>query len=373
MDALNIRFLPLLAAVLLSSVAWAGPGAHGPNGEHLDTPATTPAAGGLARLPDGSVNIPKAAQRRLGIRTVLGRENEYPFSQELNGRVAIDPNAGGRVQAPVGGVIEQGPNGLPVGGQAVERGQILAYIRHHLEPSDRANQHAAHLELRATIALLEKKLARMEALEGTVPHKEIEAARIELASTRARERAVAGGLNAREPIRAPVAGIVASAHLLAGQVVEPRDMLVEIVNPKRMTVEALTVDANLPARIADGSLVGYPDVKLHFIGAARSLREGALPLTFRAQAPNTALAIGQPVTVVVRLKDLVKGIALPAQAVVRDAANQPVVWIKSGAERFIPQPVDVRPLDAQTVVVIKGLGADNRVVVTGAALVNQIR
>ena len=213
----------------------------------------------------------------------------------------------------------------------------------------------------------------MEALEGTVPHKEIEAAWIELASTRARERAVAGGLNAREPIRAPVAGIVASTHLLAGQVVEPRDMLVEIVNPERMTVEALTVDAKLPARIADGSLVGYPDVKLSFIGAARSLREGALPLTFRAQASNTALAIGQPVTVVVRLKNLVKGIALPAQAVVRDAANQPVVWIKSGAERFIPQPVDVRPLDAQTVVVTKGLGTDNRVVVTGAALVNQIR
>jgi biotin carboxyl carrier protein len=372
MDFLKNRFLPLLAAGLFSSIIWAAPGAHGPNGEHLDAPAAANATG-LARLPDGSVNLPKAAQRRLGIRTVLGTEDEHPFSLELNGRVAIDPNAGGRVQAPTGGVVEPGPNGLPVAGQAVKRGQVLAYIRHHLEPSDRANQEAARVELRSNVALLEKKLARMEALEGTVPQKEIEAARIELASARERERAVAGGLNAREPVRAPVSGIVASANLLAGQVAEPRDVLFEIVDPQRMTVEALTTDAGIPARIADAGLAGHPDVKLQFIGAARSLRDGALPLTFRATAQNTALAVGQPVTVVVRTKDLVKGIALPAQALVRNPSNEPVVWIKSGAERFIPQPVEFRTLDAQTVVVTKGLGADNRVVVTGAALINQIR
>ena len=213
----------------------------------------------------------------------------------------------------------------------------------------------------------------MEALDGTVPQKEIESTRIELTSARERERAVAGGLNAREPVRAPVSGVVASANLLAGQVAEPRDVLFEVVDPQRMTVEALTTDAGLAARIADAGLAGRPDVKLQFVGAARSLRDGALPLTFRATTQNTALAVGQTVTVVVRTKDLVKGIALPAQAVVRNPSNEPVVWIKSGAERFIPQPVEARPLDAQTVVVTKGLGVDNRVVVTGAALVNQIR
>ena len=49
------------------------------------------------------------------------------------------------------------------------------------------------------------------------------------------------------------------------------------------------------------------------------------------------------------------------------------MWIKSGAERYIPQPVSVRTLDAATVVVVQGLGADNRVVVEGAALLAQIR
>lgn len=64
---------------------------------------------------------------------------------------------------------------------------------------------------------------------------------------------------------------------------------------------------------------------------------------------------------------------LPAQAVVRNSANEPIVWIKSGAERYIPQPVQYRALDAATVVVTQGRGADNRVVVQGAPLIAQIR
>jgi hypothetical protein len=77
--------------------------------------------------------------------------------------------------------------------------------------------------------------------------------------------------------------------------------------------------------------------------------------------------------VVGQSRERIKGIVLPAQAVVRNPSNEPIVWIKSGAERFIPQPVQFRPLDANTVVVTQGLSADNRVVVQGAPLIAQIR
>ena len=60
-----------LASVL---TAWAGPGAHGPNGEHLDQ-APSSSVGGLARMPDGSVNVPKLAQRRMELRTQLAPES----------------------------------------------------------------------------------------------------------------------------------------------------------------------------------------------------------------------------------------------------------------------------------------------------------
>jgi len=58
---------------------------------------------------------------------------------------------------------------------------------------------------------------------------------------------------------------------------------------------------------------------------------------------------------------------------VRSPSNEPIVWIKTGAERFMPQPVQIQPLDAATVLVTQGLAADNRVLVQGAALVAQIR
>jgi membrane fusion protein, heavy metal efflux system len=64
---------------------------------------------------------------------------------------------------------------------------------------------------------------------------------------------------------------------------------------------------------------------------------------------------------------------LPASAIVRSPANEPVVWIKTGVEHFLPQPVQLQSLSATTVLVTQGLAPDNRVLVQGAALVAQIR
>ena len=223
-------------------------------------------------------------------------------------------------------------------------------------------------------------MQRLEGLEGTVPRKDIEAARSEATSLAERERSIGGSLVAREALTAPVGGVIARADLVVGQVVEPRDVLFEVIDPVRMLVEATTADASLAARVAGASLQGVPEVTLRLLGVSRSLRDGVLPITFAVSAakpgtarPSLPLAIGQPVTVVAQMKERIKGVVLPAQAVVRNPSNEPIVWIKSGAERFIPQPVQFRPLDANTVVVTQGLSADNRVVVQGAPLIAQIR
>ena len=367
-----------VSAILLLTFtsAHAAPGAHGPGGEHLDAPGTVNASG-LARLPDGSVNVPKLAQRRMGIRTVMAPESAAAATIELPGRVVMDPNAGGRVQAGHGGRIEPGPRGLPVAGQKVARGEVLAFVRHHTEPYAMANQQSQLSELRANRTLAEKRMQRLESLEGTVPRKEIDAARAELQSLSERERAVGDSLVAREALTAPVAGVIARADVIAGQVVESRDILFEVIDPARVLVEAVTVDASLIGRVGSAHLASVPGVTLKLLGGARSLRDGVLPLTFSARADKAGtalpLAVGQPITVVATLNESAKGFVLPAQAVVRNSSNEPVVWIKSGAERFIPQPVQYRPLDAQTVLVVQGLGADNRVVVLGAPLISQIR
>lgn len=372
----------LAASLVALALGWpmtvlAAPGAHGPNGEHLDAPASGSPTSGLARLPDGSVQVPMLAQRRLGIRTAIALESEAAVTIELPGRVVVDPNASGRAQAVHGGRVMPGPRGLPVAGQAVRKGEVLVHVQHHAEPYAQAAQQSQLAELRSGRALAAQRVQRLEALEGTVPRKDVEAARAELQSLSTRERVIGASISTRESLVAPVSGVIARADAVAGQIVEARDVLFEVIDPTRVLVEATTPDPALAARVQAASLQGTPGVKLTFLGAARSLRDGVLPLTFRAEASKASmalpLAVGQPVTVLASSMDHVKGFVLPAAAVARNAANEPIVWIKSGAERYIAQPVQFRPLDSGTVVVTQGLGADNRVVVQGASLIAQIR
>jgi membrane fusion protein, heavy metal efflux system len=311
---------------------------------------------------------------------VVAPQSDAAATIELPGRVVADPNASGRVQAVHGGRIELGPQGMPFAGKAVKRGEVMAYVRHHAEPFAEGAQQAQLAELRAQRQLAEQRVQRLEGLEGTVPRKDIEAARTDARSLAERERSIGASLVTREALTSPVAGVVTRSNLVAGQVVSPSDVLVEVIDPKRMLVEATTADPGLAARLRAASLQGVPDVSLRLLGASRSMREGVLPLTFAVAAakPSGAgvglpLAIDQPVTVVAQSSVRVKGVVLPAQAVVRNPANETVVWIKSGAERFIAQPVQLQPLDANTVVVTQGLSPDNRVVVQGAALIAQIR
>jgi len=370
-------FFSVQAAILAMAsalTAWAGPGAHGPNGEHLDQ-ATSPTAGGLARLADGSVNVPKLAQRRMGLRTQIAPESEAAATIQLPGRVIADPNASGQVQATHGGRVESGPRGLPMAGQAVKQGEVLVWVRHHADPFALAAQQSQRADLKAARELAEQRLRRLESLEGTVPRKDIDAARIDVQSLTEREQRIAASLDVREPLRAPVSGVIARADVKAGQIVETREVLIEVIDPARLMVEASTPDVSLGSRLGATHLAGVEGVKLQLVGAARSLRDGMLPLNFRASvsAGASPLAVGQPVTLVAALKERRKGIVLPTSAVVRSPANEPIVWIKTGAERFMPQPVQVQPLDAGTVLVTQGLSADNRVLVEGAALVAQIR
>jgi cobalt-zinc-cadmium efflux system membrane fusion protein len=369
-------YLSSLSLLIATAISQAAPGAHGPNGEHLDGPAATTAqTTGLARLPDGSVQVPVPAQRRMGLLTRFVPLGDAAAALELPGRVVIDPNASGRVQTVQGGRIEPGPKGLPIAGQAVRRGEVLAYVRFHAEPYAHANQQAQLSELRSNRALAAQRVQRLRSLEGSVPRKEIEAAEAELTSLTSRERDIGASLQAREALVAPVDGVIARTEAMVGQVVEPRDVLFDIVDPARLLVEAGTADPAMVPNIAGARLQGLPGVTLSLVGAGRSLRDGLLPLTFRARVePGAApLVVGQPLGVIVSLKTQLKGYVLPAQAVVRNPANEAIVWIKSGAERYIPQSVQYRPLDSDTVVVLQGLGEGNRVLIQGASLVAQIR
>jgi membrane fusion protein, heavy metal efflux system len=371
-----INLLLRLMTTLCVGTALAGPGPHGPNGEHLDAPAAT-SASGLMRLPDGSVTVPKAAQRRMAIRTVLATIEDAAMTIELSGKVIADPNATGKVQARHGGRVEASDGGLPRPGQTVKRGQVLAVVQHHADPLAMSQQAAQRRELATQIELTQQRVKRYEALEGSVPRKDIDAARVELASFVDRERAIGRAINTRESLIAPLSGVVIQANATLGQMLEARDVVFEIVDPARLQIEALTTDVSLAQSIDSAALRDSVDAQLRILGGARSLRDGMLPIYFELQPSADQsmvdLAVGQSVTVVAQTKTRMKGIVLPQQAVVRDGANQPIVFIKKKAHRFVPQPVQTRVLDGRRLVVTSGLAADSRVVVDGAQLIAQIR
>ena len=329
------------------------------------------------RLPDGSVFVPKSAQRQLSLRTRTALKGEFPRTVELNGRIVADPNAGGRVQTFQSGRIEAGPNGLAVLGQRVNKGQILAWLQPAATALERGTQLSALAELAAQESVLERRLVRLQQLEGSVPQKDIEQAEIELAAFKKRKSAVGGSLG-REALVAPVSGVVSAANVAVGQVVDARAVVFEVIDPQRLAVEALAYDPLLldgltkaSAPIAGGLL------DLAFVGLGRTLKEQAMPVLFRVETPKNgalpAVAVGQTLKVLAQTKARQAGVAIPAAAVVRNAANESVVWVHESAERFVSHKVKAAALDGHSVVVTDGLNGGERVVVQGAASLAQIR
>ena len=370
--------MPSCLALLLATVLSAPlPALAGPGHDHGDAPPTS-TGNGPSRQPDGSVFLPKRAQRQLGVRTVVAATGQHAKAFELAGTVVMDPNAGGKVQAVLAGRLEAGPKGLPGVGQAVRKGEVLAYVVPTAGAIERSNQLAQQAELRAARDLAARRVARLAELADTVPRKDIEAAESELHSLTQRLGAVGAGLATRDALVAPVSGVIASANAVAGQVVDARELVFEVVDPSRLRIEALAYDPAQSQSVAGATLaVGGQRVPLRFLGAARSLRDQALPLQFAGDSSALGalahLAIGQPVRVFVQSTDKVDGLQVPAAALLRNPANQTIVWVKESPERFAPRVVTAVPLDGTSVAVTSGLKPGDRVTTQGATLINQVR
>lgn len=370
--------MPSCLALLLATVLSAPlPALAGPGHDHGDAPPAL-TGNGPSRQPDGSVFLPKPAQRQLGVRTLVTATGQHAKAFELAGTLVMDPNAGGKVQAVLAGRLEPGPKGLPGVGEAVRKGEVLAYVVPTAGAIERSNQLAQQAELRAARDLAARRVERLTELADTVPRKDIEAAESELQSLTQRLGAVGAGLATRDALVAPVSGVIASANAVAGQVVDARELVFEVVDPSRLRIEALAYDPAQAQSVAGATLaVGGQRVPLRFVGAARSLRDQAQPLQFAGDSSVLGtlahLAIGQPVRVFVQSTDKVDGVQVPAAALLRNPANQTIVWVKEAPERFAPRVVTAVPLDGTSVAITSGLQPGDRVATQGATLINQVR
>lgn len=343
-------------------------------------------ASAAQRLADGSLFVPKIVQRQLVLRTMLSEIVDLPQTIQLNGKIIADPNAGGRVQASQSGRVEASATGLPNLGQKVSKGQVLAYLRPVMTSLDRGNSQATLADLDAQLDIAARKVQRYEQLADALPKATVEAVRFEFEGLKKRKASVEASLSKSEALIAPVSGIISVANAVAGQVVDAKETLFEIIDPSRLMVEALAYDPVLTNDIAKAyATLGNADqsVTLSFIGGGQQMREQAIPLLFKVnqvKGKEIAAAVGQPVKVILQTKKQVAGVALPNAAVIKLPGGESVVWIHTEAERFVQRKVKTQALDAQRMLVLSdsagtsiSIKTDERIVIFGASLLTQVR
>lgn len=329
------------------------------------------------RLSDGTAFAAKSTQRLLDVRTDVARSQTVRPAFNLIGRVIGDPNRSSIVQSIYGGRVIASETALPRIGQAVSKGDILVEIEPYLPVADRTTILEKAGEIEQLMAVAEARLRRLRPLAttGAVPTSQISDLETELEGLRARRATVHGSRGDREILRAPTQGIITSASVVPGQVVQPQDNLFQIADPGGLWVEASDYgNAQQGASIEATAVASNGQTfALSHLGTSRALRQHASIVHFAIEQSPEGLSIGQPVTVLAQSGKPTTGFIFPRDAIVNNSNGETVVWLHLAAERFEPRPVRTMPLDAARVLIASGLDGSERVVVRGADLINQVR
>jgi RND family efflux transporter MFP subunit len=374
---LTLVGVSLLAATLSGHPAPAFAHEGHDHAEESAAPALVAATGHRpARLADGSVFVPKPSQRLLGLRTVVVQEGDASRTLRLAGELVGDPRSSAVLQTLQGGRVAGEGGAWPTLGARVRRGQVLLRLTPSGSGSERAATAADAARVEAELAQARADLARLEGLAGVVSRAEVETQRSRVTSLAAQRAALRAPLSAgSESIVAPIDGVIASIDARPGAVVAPGETLLTVIDPSRMSVEALAFEPVVAGSVTRASLALRDGTALEarLAGVGAQARGGAVPVRLDLVSVASGLVAGQPVTVFLERTATVRGLMLPSEAVIRTPNGERVVFEKVSAERFVPRPVRIEQVSADRVVVLAGLAAQARVVVRGAHLVGQIR
>jgi hypothetical protein len=366
----------LLAIFTAAAIAASHDRSLAHDGHDEIAPASVPAQADRAqREPDGTIFVPKSVQRIFVLRTQLAQSGRLQRTIELPGRIIPDPNATGYVQTALGGRLSPPPGGFPRLGTAVTAGDVLGYVTPPVQTVDVSDMRQRQGELDQQIAIVERRLGRYEQLTttGAISRTQLEETRLELQGLRDRRQSLDRVRQDSEALLAPVSGVIAEGTPIAGQIVQTTQVILQIYDPKKLWVEALSFDVfgdlrEATARGADGT-----SVALIFRGAGSADRSQSFPIHFAIEGDPGSVRTGQFVTVFAARGEMRSGIALPRTAVVRATNGQEHVFEQVSAERFVSRIVRTEPLDGERIVILTGIEAGRRIVVQGAELLDHIR
>ncbi|MBI1774045.1 MAG: efflux RND transporter periplasmic adaptor subunit [Proteobacteria bacterium] len=338
---------------------------------------TAEAAAGPKRLLDGTVFVPKSAQRLLEVQTTVTQIGEAARSLRIAGQVIADPGTSGQVHSSIRGRVVPANGVWPRVGQPVRAGEVLAWVVPVINPIDRGIIFQQLAQIDQEIALTQERVQRVTDAKASA--REIDDARSDLANLSRRRAAIALVLRDRDTLRAPLLapseGLIAASFSVAGQLVDEQQKLFEVVDPKRLWVEAYAYDITAIGVVtgADATSSVGQSYKLKFVSRGPRLQKQTIPLYFQIEDPDTSLSVGSLVSVLVQAADRRRGVILPRSAVVKDSSGQSIVWQHVDAETFAPLPVHIEAIDGAQVLILAGVKANTRIVVNSAYLLSEIR
>jgi membrane fusion protein, heavy metal efflux system len=285
----------------------------------------------------------------------------------------VVPRDGGQVvvSAAVGGILraELNPT-LPALGQRVSRGDVLAV----LAPTAEDNGYA---RLRETVERLEREVARAERLvaAGAIARKRLEEARHELAVAQAEAEAMGArpedGFLHR--IRAPISGVITARSMTPGTRVDVGAPLVTITDLQRLWLRVQLRDGDAArvgatptaAFVPDGSPTRFAGARLVTLSGAVDSATRTVTALFALETADGALRLHQTGRAEVPLGERVRGLAIPADAIL-DEAGIPVAYVQIGGESFQRRRLRLGVSDGAWTQILEGIAPGEMVVVRGA-------
>jgi hypothetical protein len=333
-----------------------------------------------ARRPDGSFFVPKPLQRLFEVRTAAVETADIPTTTKLAGRIVPDPNAHGRVESSLLGRIEPSADGLPVIGDVVHKGQILAYVEPAVGVVDRSQLRREVAQLTTAIRVETENLEILKQF-SFVPFRDgkIYQSEQRLAGLRRERDALLPMLKVRESLVASTDGVISTSTAVPGRITHPGEMVFDIVNPKLLWIEAsapdpVTAEAASHVAVASALTPEGQMMAVSFVGSGLAVQQQSTPLLFRIDNPPEGLRVGRPVTVSVQsASQSTRGILLRRDAITVGSDGIQEVWEQIEPEIFLPHPVRTQAHDGQTVMVLDGLTDGAHVVIRGVNLMAQLQ
>lgn len=327
------------------------------------------------RRADGTVFVPLSTQRLFALRTLVTRQEGVSVIGRLAGRVTPGAEGSAVTSALSTGIVEPAEGRFPYVGMPVQAGTLLAHLRPTFSAVERAEIEARMQHLINEIALASSQIARLQEVM-LVRYRANKIAELEMRieGLRAELATLSAVLEGRQPLRAPIDGVVWAVHAVPNGTVEMGSPVVEIVDPRSPWVEVAVADPALArqaigaaAHTAEGAL--YP---LELMGIAPAVDGTGVTMRFRiaeSQARGAEVpVVGSGVAVFLRGVEGRSGVALPASSIVEDASGARFVWERIGAELFVPRQVEAEPLIDGVALVTAGLGAGIRIVTDPPAI-----